>query len=319
MKLGIFSDIHIHNYKKFNKENKRLWNCIKALHQVVNECYDKGIRYILFAGDLYNTPKGLPPVVVNVIIEAFKSIFKDYPDLKFIAISGNHDQPNNNLLGSVGNTALLHLEDVFNNFILLDYKTYQIKKHKINIVGIPYYQYPEDYNNVLERLADQDCYEDAINILLIHQTPTGISNTNIPADFNPENKIYKKFDMVFCGHIHKHEKLTDNVIVVGSPIHRDLSDVGEKKGYLIYDTETKKCKFKRLKGFPEFSRNIVQESEQDFNVPNTIVLPKAIKANTEVAKKFSITIKKKKLLKNYLEYMKVDNQEELLKVGKQYV
>lgn len=322
MKLGIFADIHFHNYKKFDNEGSRLKDCSRALITICKQSYKKGIRYILFSGDLYNTPKGLPSDVVNEVVSTLQHVFQVHPDLHIIAISGNHDQPRNNFIeSSVYNTALVHLHEIYPNFHLIDNSCYNIIGTSINVVGIPYYNYPEDFKKAVLTCYDShvNYFDECINILLIHQTPTGISNTNIPADTNPKDKIYKKFDMVFCGHIHKHEKLTTKFIVIGSPLHRDLSDVGEKKGYLIYDTETKEVIKKKLKGFPTYSRNRVQKSEDDFNIPDEIDKPEAIVVNQEIIDKFSIGNKRKVLLKNYLKYMKVENGKDLLKVGKEYV
>lgn len=64
--------------------------------------------------------------------------------------------------------------------------------------------------------------------------------TNIDHGFDP--KIFEKFDMVFSGHFH-HKSQKDNVYYLGSPYPMIWSDWGDRRGFHIFDTETRNLEF----------------------------------------------------------------------------
>lgn len=57
-------------------------------------------------------------------------------------------------------------------------------------------------------------------------------------DFGVDSNSFKKFEYVFNGHIHL-QQVKDNILNVGSIIHMDRNDVGNKKGVYVYDLKTK--------------------------------------------------------------------------------
>ena len=251
----IFSDLHIDHYTKFNKGYSRLDNCIKALSQVFEQADEYGIDYILFAGDLFNQETALKKIVVNKTVWAFAELFSIFPKIKFIAISGNHDMASDNTLENEAVTALEHLAVVFPNFILIDNTSIPLP-HGGKVYGIPYYTHAEHFKQKLKlETTDKD-------IILIHQTPRN-KNPMIPFDF--EAKDLPACLHTFCGHIHTREYNSDRLTTVGSPLHKDLGDEGQDKGFLIYDPETNESQFIPL-DFPKFKRTN-DESESDYCVP----------------------------------------------------
>lgn len=244
MKFLVFSDLHIHNYKKFDVEGSRLENCLKVLVDVFEYASINKISKILFAGDLYDQQKSIPAEVINATIETFQHCFIKYPGIQFIAISGNHDHSSKNTSEHSAITALTHLNNVFGDFMLID-DTYWSMGNGIRVYGTPYYSHSKDFE-----LAKPGVDSSGIQLLLIHQTPKH-SNEMIPYDCDAED--FEDFDFVFCGHIHKHERVTDNFVIVGSPLHRDLGDEGQDKGFLVFDTDV--MDYERvILNYPKFQR-----------------------------------------------------------------
>ena len=263
MKFLVFSDLHIHNYKKFDNNGSRLKNCLSVLVDVFSYAHDRDIEYILFPGDLYDQQKALSVPVVTKTLQVFTSLFDAFPKIKFIAISGNHDHSSKNTLDRSAITSLTHLSELFENFILLDNKSMEVVANNktVTVYGIPYYSHKEHF---IEKVPKLHPNNDGINLLMIHQTPKH-SNEMIPHECTVDD--FQDFDFVFCGHIHKHESLSENFVIVGSPLHRDLGDEGQDKGFLIYDTLTNTYD-RVLLDYPKFKRSkVLVEDSDDYVIP----------------------------------------------------
>lgn len=334
MKFIIFSDIHIHDYKTHStRDRSRLEVGIALLKTIWKYADDHGISRILFVGDLYDMQKLLPTAVVNRMIETFLELAATYPKIKCWAISGNHDHSSKNLLHKSAITALTHIADVVpNNFVLMDDVTELINgghnEDPVILSGVPYYEYPEHFQ---QRLSVANFQSDIIGanygefkpfrILLVHQTPTGLENKNIPFDTDVHDPLYDIFDEVFCGHIHARQEITPKFTIVGSPMHRDMDDAGVEKGFYVLDTFTREKEWVSLKGnYPEFIVVRVKLGEDipidphNFIVPvivDGIRLPKEGEADPQ---DFQTDLSPATLVANYCATIAPDDQQ-LLTIG----
>lgn len=251
MKFLILSDLHIHNYSKWDNNGSRLDNCLNVLIDAFIHCSTNNIKHILFVGDLFDQHKSVPTEVLNKTFDVFSELFKSF-DVDFYAISGNHDLSNNNTYDIEAYSSLYILSHM-KRFILLDRK--MIDLDGLIIGGLPYFKDINEFN----RVYSDNSFNNA-DILLIHQTPEH-DNSMIRPD------VYiKDFtnNMVFCGHIHKHEKLSDHFVIVGSPLHRDLGDEGQDKGFLVYDSTSNTFEIIYL-DYPKFSRESLEVFENSSN------------------------------------------------------
>lgn len=225
MKILVFTDLHIHDYKQFNSDHNRLDNCLKVLHDVADRAHHDGINTILFVGDLFDSQRALLTRVVNRTVETFVHLFEKYPDIRWYAITGNHDQAEKSLYKGVGTTpaesALKHIETLSDGqFYIVDSSIIEIGN--VLVGGIPYYEYPEHFEQALLDLTEAidihyETPEEFYKILLIHQTPVDpTGNPMIKTETNPSDPVYSKWDYTFCGHIHSRKQLTDNFLIVGS-------------------------------------------------------------------------------------------------------
>ena len=316
----IFSDWHIHDYKRFNTDGSRLTNCLRVLFDLGEFCSKNEIKTILFAGDLYDTQKALFTNVVNETVEAFLQFNRTYPDITIYAITGNHDQSTKNILGKEAISALLHIQSIVpDTFVVVDNQTIKFPDG-ISITGVPYYEYKEHFATQLDEAANRVSKLNGYkNYLMIHQTPAGLDNDMIPADTNPKDVNYLSFDFTFCGHIHSRKQLTENFVIVGNPIHRDLADAGKKKGFLVMNLQKpeKGIKFFQLKGYPEFV-SVYDDEEVENEADNYVVrkprLDNLKLQETAKVEEFNTDLSSAELMTNF--WKEADGKDkELLEIG----
>lgn len=304
MLATIFSDLHAHTYADHDTKGSRLQNCLKVLRMIFKFNHKQGIKYTLFAGDMYDTQKAIPTEVVNEVIATLKQLFEEYPEQTVIAITGNHDQASKSLWHQPAVSALTHLNTVFGDrFSLIDNGFYQLgsKANDLEVHGIPYYEFPEDFLKALQARAE-DAGDNSI--LLIHQTPSGLYNDSIPFDVDINNPLFKKFKYVYCGHIHQRQDINEKFTVIGTQLHRDLGDEGDEKGFLVMDMLEPEAgyQFISTRGkFPEFVRAKASEFGA-YEGQYMVVIPEIdTTQRTKEAKveEFNTSLKSEDLVTNY--------------------
>jgi DNA repair exonuclease SbcCD nuclease subunit len=262
-----FSDIHFNKWKSHNKDGKRIFQSIKALGEIADQCIFLGSKEkplpLLFSGDLMHHPFKVDNDLFNQVSSALESrVFSR--GIKTYAISGNHDQCERNTFTHASPTWLNGFAELKKGqFNLVDFGYADHNNYRI--FGIPYLK---DNNGFAEALQKMEQWLDCkvFNILLIHTDLPGAvdcSNRTIESvDGLPLNlkKAFKKFNLVLNGHIHKPQvNIEGKLITIGSPIHQVKSDEGEKMGYWIIYSDCS-YEFKPLKGYPRF---ITLDEDQD--------------------------------------------------------
>ena len=311
----IFTDLHVHNYKRFDSGNSRLFNTLKVLDNIYEFCHGKGIDLILMPGDWVDQNKAIPTIVVNEFLAKVEALSEKYPNIKVVTISGNHDQATVQTLDKDAVTIVESIERESKGCVtMLDKQMFIDIGDQIRVHGIPYFEHKEHFE---ARLADsvKNVKEGAKNILLMHQVPSNLQNKAMAVDVDIDNERFKAFDMVFNGHIHKHEKLSENFVNVGSPIHRDAEDEGLEKGYLVADLlNPKDWRFVELKGFPQYvtvtAGELGDTNEGDFIVE----IPPVIESEeTDInPSEFIPTLQASEILTNYC---KAVGEDKKLQIG----
>ena len=299
MKALITSDIHVHKYKQFNHNNRRLKYGIKYLEQIFDYANENDIPLILIAGDLFNNMSIINTEVVAVVTESFASNFKRYPDIDVVAISGNHDYAGKNLIHAPATSAMEFLAAAFENFHLIDRGEYI--RDGIRITGVPYFDYPE---HLREDLSEIVLNPEQKNYLMMHQV-VGMDNPMIKEDIDPNDPLFDGFDMVFNGHIHDGGSVTKKFINIGSPMHRTASDAETKKGFWTIDlTHPSTLEFQDITDhYPQFIHKEIgaelSEWEQRqyviFNAPLQSENPDEQRVNDS----FNLTLSQAQLIENF--------------------
>lgn len=308
-----FSDLHINDWSKHNKDNLRTLNHFRVL-SIIQDICKKHKCPALFCGDLFHKSENISQELLMMVQEHFSKL-----SFNCLAIEGNHDfyrvssikNPTHGwvYLFSKNRLYLSWLTDISFH----KYDLYPTTNCKIMVYGVPYIDHNIGLNDYLHKLEFKDGYK---NILLLHTDYPGAEDTDGRRVDSVENlnlNILNRFDLVLCGHIHKPQRLSKKVYMVGAPIQQRRTDKNCKLGYWeIYEDLT--LKFKELKGFPKF---IDVESEDDVKDDGNYytILPKPkTSENVITDNKISKQLSKRKLAKIYMKQkgIKDPNKEKLL-------
>ena len=244
------SDIHLHEWKQFNKGNIRLINGLDVLSRLRAIGIKKKIP-ILMPGDLFHNDTSLSNSLLSIVLPYCKNEF-DTTKITMFGIDGNHDQCEQNGFDHKSPSYFETFSKVFKSFVSLNYRS--IETENFTLHGIPYIT-----NNIgfEEYVSNIELTEGKPNILMIHTDLPKAKDTNgreigtalnIP---NNLNKIFGRFDLVLAGHIHKPQILAKNVLMVGAPQQQRRTDKGNELGYWeIYSD----CSYKFIPFtcYPEF-------------------------------------------------------------------
>ena len=152
--------------------------------------------------------------------------------IKVIGIDGNHDQDGISTTDKFPYTYMKLLQNLSSSWQSINFDKLWVD-HDTTIHGIPYLTHNIGFNEYIENIK----LNPGINILLIHTDLPGAVDTSGREVGTAEgiskqySKLFKKFDLVLAGHIHKPQKLASNVIMVGAPQQQNRGDRNCEFGY----------------------------------------------------------------------------------------
>ncbi|MEG1415378.1 MAG: metallophosphoesterase [Clostridium sp.] len=292
-----FSDLHINLWNKFNTNNQRTLNHIKVLSCIKEICIQKNIP-ALFCGDLFHKPENLDNDLQDIILPELIKLGKDWD---CFAISGNHDSSKTNTMEKPSPSWVKMFGTILPWLTCIDRQSRPITsdgKLVAMVHGIPYL----DHNLNLSKAVKQiQLSEKVPNILLLHTDYPGAKDNDGRLVDSVENlnlNILKRFDLVLCGHIHKPQRLSKKVYMVGAPLQQRRTDSNCELGYWeIYSDMS--MKFVPLKGFPQFI-DVVSDDEKKDDGNYYTVLPKKLVTPSISENKIHKNLSKTKLARQYI-------------------
>lgn len=247
MKLLHFADIHIgmENYAKLDPEtglSTRLLDFFNTFDFIVDTAIKEQVDAVVFAGDAYKT-RDPNPTQQRGFGERIKRIAK--AGIPVVLVIGNHDTPNAE--GKANTLDIYSALEIDNVWVsrkpeLLEIPT---KSGILQIVTLPWL-HKEQYKKVGDKL--NSLYEkikpEFPAIFLSHCEVEGASygsekgmaianDVTVPLPLLQD----KRLSYVALGHIHKHQVLSTNPLVVyaGSPHRIDFGEEKEDKGVILVD------------------------------------------------------------------------------------
>lgn len=215
----IFSDLHLHNYTRFSRENgisQRLEDMLQLFKLI-----DNYIDGYIFAGDFFHYNE-LTPITLNYGMKILEIINKK----KALFISGNHDIKT---FSSTNKQSILDICKVYDNI------TYVSNSSIIEWNGKKVY---------LEPYGSITYPEEQVDYFIGHNEISGSTNSvgykfQSGYSINRLSKCLKENGKAFIGHIHKFQILGENknVIVPGTLFQNSLSD-DENSKLVFLDFET---------------------------------------------------------------------------------
>lgn len=288
-----FSDLHINLWAKFNENNHRTLNSFRVL-SIINEQCKKYQCPALFCGDLFHKAETLDQDLAEICYNEFNKLGK----LNILAISGNHCIKKVSRIGTHPFSWLYLVERY--GIEIMDYHNRPLSAYHqdIMVYGVPYIDNNVGLSEYLKKLKLD---KNVKNILLLHTDYPGAKDTDGREINSVENlnvNILNKFDLVLCGHIHKPQRLSKKIYMIGAPYQQRRTDKDCKLGYWKLYSDLS-MEFVELKGFPKF---VDVESEDEIKDDGNYytVLPK--KSSIQVNTNHQITkqLSKKTLAKRYL-------------------
>jgi len=306
--IGIaFSDLHIHDYSKFNKNNSRTLNHFDVITQVTDLCSDYKCP-AFFIGDLFHRPEFITQSLLKQSIEFFKDKVGQWP---IYCISGNHDTPYVTTIDGEQVNYIDTLSKVFPSFIIpVHNRTIKLKINgkKFAITGLNYI----DHNiGVNQWLKEYQPVRDTI--CMLHTDYQGAKDTDgsqIDSVENLNTNLLKSFKLVLLGHIHQPQRLGKKTYMVGAPLQQRRTDKNcEDLGYLIiYDDFSVEWK-KFDKQYPRF---IDVSSDQDIKDDGNYytLIEKSLESFEKVETSHGIekSLSKTKIAKRYLKHRGIKDE-----------
>lgn len=245
MRLLHFSDIHIgmENYAKLDPASglsTRLLDFFSTFDFIVETAIKEGADAVVFAGDAYKT-RDPNPTQQRGFGERVKKIAK--AGIPFVLVVGNHDTPNaEGRANTLDIYSALEIENVWvsRKPELLKIPT---KSGTLQIVTLPWL-HKNDYKTIAEKLKllYEKIAPDSPAIFLSHCEVEGASygsekgmaigsDVTVPLPLLQDRRL----SYVALGHIHKHQVLGKNPLIVysGSPQRIDFGEEKEDKGICL--------------------------------------------------------------------------------------
>ncbi len=220
----IICDPHFDVYSKFNKQlangkNSRAKLLIDEVIRIFDYAVENNIENVFILGDVLNSAEVIKTALFNDVVDLFS--YGKQLGLNIIIIAGNHDY-----FSYHEHSALHSLKNIVH---IIDGESYTTKICNFKMTFVPYTVDGESLSNI-----DNDG-----DILFCHQSVNGVQLGSYELvkqkDAIDAKKLFKKFDVIISGHIHK-KQICDGVIFPGSIAQKDFGDEGINKYFsVLYD------------------------------------------------------------------------------------
>lgn len=232
MKIAVLGDPHL---GCMNYTDKRTSDFAKRFNLAIDESLKRKVDAVFILGDVFDSSAYRRSVdsFAACLSEIAPSLMRlKESGVEIFAIAGNHEYGRGR-----GGGELRILSDL-NIIRFLDDEAVEFKG--LRIVGISWKSEPESFRTTLKKLEQPT----RNSILLIHQFCEG---SELLPSFLSEVKRQdlKEWPVVFVGHHHQYEDLGHAVAPGSLEVHM-AHEIGQK-GFVVYDTESKKHEFVKLK------------------------------------------------------------------------
>jgi DNA repair exonuclease SbcCD nuclease subunit len=254
MKTAIVGDVHLSRYGQDAEGDsggsEKLQSIQASLYEIANFCKEKMIKNIIITGDIYHNKSFIYAVAQNIFI----NFLKDFPDIHFYVIDGNHD-----LSGKVGKvvSSLKGIEDRKNvTWITATDGNVSWQHPTEDILFVPYSEFMVDV--IKKSKAD---------ILISHfGLNEGMLNSGISIRSNISIKdLQEHYKHVFLGHYHKPQEYIGSdihVYYIGSIIQLDWGEKDDIKRFIVYDTKHMKVSSIPINNYKKHIEIEVNKSNQ---------------------------------------------------------
>lgn len=346
-KVLIFSDLHIAKHKH---SMNRLEDCLNTLEWVFKTAVSKGIKHILFCGDLFHDRQKIDVQTYQKTFELFEK-YVPTNNIEIYLLLGNHDLWH---MQRWDISSVIPLRSIKGVTVVDKPCTLDVAGHPVSF--LPYTHNPAEDLKSITNNADTKilCGHVAIDgavLNTMHQTHAEVAVEHDGDMIKVGAEIFDGWDHVFLGHYHGEQKLQYNVEYIGSPLQLSFGEAFQHKHVLIFDLETHEKEYIRNTFSPthliirkddvskyELANNFIWIMVEDISQADLIDLrTEILSANTvgsiefkSVEKKVeetlvedakAIMLKEGEMLEKYVESQKSTigelKEDKLLEIGRQ--
>jgi len=250
----VFSDFHAHNFPYGASRvpidglgglyNSRLADSAAVLDEMLEYAKYKGIKHVVFCGDLFHRRASVPTDVRHVVVDRLHKFADE--DIELFMIPGNHDMGdrggNSHSLVGLG-----ELSDYIHVFDTVGYADVE----GANFVFVPYTESLSEAKANLESAGELAELSSKPSILFAH---LGMQGAKVGSDYvlvhdsdiRAEDVPNRKFSACFFGHFHEHQQLFANGWFVGATHQHNWGDAYGSRGYLHVAVENDKVDFEQI-------------------------------------------------------------------------
>jgi DNA repair exonuclease SbcCD nuclease subunit len=233
------ADWHLHLWSQFatvdeETGNSRLSGMLSEVDRMVMAAEQQGIGEIFVAGDVFHVRGSLHPVVLNALLDRFRTYKEDYPSVLFAIMPGNHDLEGREVteLGS----AVRSLDACENVLVCSDIGEIHWAS---KVATIPWVSTRAGIIQRIEDVGDRITKSGHFLKDFDLHLHVGMSDviSGVPGHFTAKELDAFGFKRVFAGHYHNYKSFDDKVFSIGALTHQTWSDVDSKAGFLIVGDE----------------------------------------------------------------------------------
>ncbi len=258
---GDFSEIRFNDY-------------FDSFSFIIDYAVRNKIDIFVIAGDLFDKKEISPEVLSRT--EGLLSKLKA-AEIKTLVIEGNHD---NIKYGKEHESWIKYLESksliirpcyTVDNDDVINFNPIIIDNVKFYGLGYPGFFVDEIIAQLADTLEIEDGY---INYVIVH---TAIANGDLmpgTTSYSAINKLIDKSHYVAGGHFHEHStypKENPIFFVPGSPEMWDFAEYKQKKGFIIYDTQTNTKEFVHSSNRTKHNFDIQINSENSIDADSELL------------------------------------------------
>jgi predicted phosphodiesterase len=230
MKIALITDTH------WGARNDSL-NFLEYFHTFYDDVFfpylDKNnIKNVVHLGDVVDRRKFINYNILRALKYRFVDELKKR-DIDFRVLIGNHDVVYRNT------NEVNAMHEIFgdDSFVKSYERAETIKFDGCDVLLVPWIN-RENYDHSMKAIQ-----ETAAQVCFGHLEVNGhLMMPGVYCDHGISQSLFKRFEMVFSGHFH-HRNTIGNVTYLGCPYEMNWSDYNHKKGFHIFDTDTRALTF----------------------------------------------------------------------------
>ena len=294
----IFSDLHSYCHKR---KNERLEDCLKIIDWVFDVAEERGIKNILFGGDLYHDRQ---KIEVYTYQRTFETLEKRLKSKKFqiYLLLGNHDLWWND---KTSISSVIPLSSLPGIKIIAN-------PERINIEGsnwdfIPFTLNPVDALEQLKKLPGNAEYalgHIAIDSAVLHGTQYSDVSVEHDGDMVIVGvSLFSHYKHTFLGHYHAEQRVNDTVEYIGSPLQLSFGEAFQEKHIIAFDGKTGKKDY-IINKFSPVHLVLKEEDLEKHDLKNNFV-----KIKVDISATDLISLRKKLLDNNDLGSLEIKQEK----------